>query len=70
MGDDPLAFAVNTIRNARYRTSHYIDALITNNVDDIEAAMTRLRNNVRESESSKRLFYKSVNPDLKFMIYI
>ena len=54
MGDDPLTFAVNTIRNARYRTSHYIDALITNNVDNIEAAMTRLRNKVRESESSKR----------------
>ena len=64
MGDDPLTFAVNTIRNAGYRTSHYINALITNNVDDIEAAMTRLRNKVRESESSKRLFYKSVNPDL------
>ena len=65
MFDDPLVFAIRTVQNAQYKTSNYINGLINDDVNDLEIAMEKVKESIRESESSKRRFYKSVNPDLE-----
>ena len=65
MFDDPLVFAIRTVQNAQYKTSNYINGLINDDVNDLEIAMEKMKERIRESESSKRRFYKSVNPDLE-----
>ena len=64
MDDDPLVFAIRTVINAQYKTSNYINRLMNSKEDDLGNAMEKLKTSIRESQSSKRCFYKLTNPDL------
>ena len=62
--DDPLMFAVNKILNSNTHTSRYIKELIDNDVDDVRVAMTDLKQRLLLNNSSRRVVYKEINPDL------
>ena len=48
----------------RINTHSYILDLINNNVDDIKVAMDTLKHNIGLSQSSRRITYKQINPNL------
>ena len=64
MEDDPLVLIIKTVLGSRYNTRNYVQSLIYDTVDDIGEAMENLKNNIRNSNSSRRLTYMEMNPDL------
>ena len=65
MLDDPFAHAMRIVLASRYPTSTNITRLLQGNVDELHLAGEKLRVDIRESTSSRRVTYKSVtNPDL------
>ena len=65
MTDDPLVHAIRIVRNSQFRTGKYITGLIDDNMDDVMMAREMIKSNVRESGSSKRCFYRMLNPELE-----
>ena len=61
MVDDPLMYTILKITSVNNKTSNYIRHLIDDNVDDIFLAQEKLRNNVIQSESSRRITYRHLN---------
>ena len=64
MEDDPLVLTVKTVLGARYNTRNYVHSLIHASVDDVGESLENLKHSVRNSNSSRRLTYKEINPDL------
>ena len=64
MEDDPLVLTMKTVLGARYRTRNYLHSLIHVGVDDIGEGIENLKHNIRNANSSRRLTYKEMNPDL------
>ena len=60
--DDPLVFAINTVKDSNTGTGRLIRALITTDVIDINESMQSVIAGICESESSRRLTYKDLNP--------
>ena len=65
MDDDPLVLVIKAVLEARYSTRTYVDGLIQETVDDIQIAKETLQNNIMTSDSSRRVTYREINPDLK-----
>ena len=63
--DDPLAHAMSITIRSNSPTGKYINNLINNDIDDIDEIMQKLRENISNSNSSRRAFYKMANPELK-----
>ena len=64
MEGDPLGLTINTVLGARYNTRNYVHSLIHADVDDIGETMENHKISIRNSNSSRRLTYKEMNPDL------
>ena len=64
MDDDPLIHAMRIVINYNDSVSRYIQNLISQNNDDIEEGKSELRLKLRNSNSNRIIFYKTVNPDL------
>ena len=62
--DDPLAHAMAITIQYNSSTGKYIQSLINNDVNDIEEIMQKLKDNISHSNSTRRTFYKVVNPEL------
>ena len=59
MANDPLSFAINLLFNTRYNTRTYVEELL-DNVNHIDEAMVRIREEVLHSDSSRRITYRDV----------
>ena len=64
MDDNPLVLAIRTVLDARYNTRNYVHSLIHASVDDTAEAMENLKHSIQNSNSSRRITYKEMNPDL------
>ena len=59
--DDPLGLVLNLVLNSRYSTRNYIFNLINNStINDIQQDSELLKNNLRRSESSRRITYCNI----------
>lgn len=61
--DDPFAHAVQLMLNYNSHTSRYVRSLIFNEVDDIQNAMNRMKQDITISMSSRFELYRVVNPN-------
>ena len=64
MDDDPLVLVINTVLQARYNTRNYINGMIHESIDDIRMAKEKLQYNIINSDSSRKVTYHEMNPDL------
>lgn len=64
MVDDPWAHTVRLTLATNTPTSKHIRGLIDNVVDDVKVDITRLKQSISDSVSSRRLAYKELNPTL------
>ena len=64
MTDDPLIFAINNTLNSNISTSRYISQLINQDINDIVVARESLKQSISLSQSSRRITYKLLNPNL------
>ena len=64
MEDDPLTVAIKTSMENRYQTQPYIAELLSISTNDIENGVREMKDNISNSDSSKRTTYKQINPDL------
>ena len=64
MDDDPLIHAMRIVLNYDDSISRYIQSLITENNSDIKEAQFELQLKLRNSNSNRIMFYKTINPDL------
>ena len=62
--DDPLVFIMNLIMNSQTCTGHAIRTFVTENVTPLGETMIRVSNALRQSESSRRMTYQLINPDM------
>ena len=58
--DDPFGLVLNLVLRSRYSTKNYVYDLINNGIDDIQHESVLLKNNLSNSESSRRLVYREV----------
>ncbi len=65
MVDDPWTHAVKLVRATNISTSKYIDGLIRNKIDDVNAGVESVKLAVSTSLSSRRVTYRLLNPDLE-----
>ena len=64
MEDDPLTLAIKMSMENRYQTRAYIAQLLHSTASDIDEGVREMKENISTSESSKRVTYKQINPDL------
>ena len=64
MEDDPLTLAIKTSMENSYQTQPYIAELLSISTNDIENGVREMKDNISNSDSSKRTTYKQINPDL------
>ena len=64
MMDDPFRYAMLLARNSNNSTGRYINNLIVNDFDDIGQSMNSLYQEVNNSQKSKCIYYKEVNPNM------
>ena len=64
MGDDPWVHVMKLTLEYNSPTSKYLSDLISIDKDDIKEDLLNLKQGVRESNSSRRLTYKSLNSEL------
>ena len=65
MVDDPLAFAISTVLNTNNSTSRYVSQLLNVDIDDIGVAKASLTQSLMQSQSSRRMTYRLLNPSLE-----
>ena len=63
LNDDPLVHAINLVRNSNTSTSRLVRNYITREVVSLDQDRQNLIHNIAQSESSRRLTYKYMNPD-------
>ena len=63
--DDPLVFVINIVRNSNTVTGRLITDYINNGVIEIQQAMQSVITRISESDSSRRLTYKDINPSFR-----
>ena len=65
MLDDPLGFVLKLVLSSRYTTKTYLSNLINTEINDYQSSLQNLKNNIKSSESSRRVTYCNVmNPSL------
>ncbi len=65
MEDDPSALSLRTVMDNQYRTQAYINELLLHaNINDIEMGFNELKTKLLDSNSSRRIVYKDLNPNL------
>ena len=64
MLDDPFSHAVRLIKDTNISTARYINNLIGNDIDDISQSMDILHQEIINSQSSRCIYYRSINPDM------
>ena len=64
MTDDPWAHSVKLVLAARIPTSKYVHDLTHLSTDDVSVARNAMHFSLIQSQSSRRLTYKILNPDL------
>ena len=65
MRDDPLVHIINLVLEFVTPTTCYIRDLLDNDVDDLVQASERLKQEVITSDSSRLVFYKSINSEFR-----
>ena len=69
--DDPLSFVIKITINSNTPTSRIVRDMVNTNVSDLDLLMQRVRDDIINSNSSRRTTYKDINPDLSVhYIYI
>ena len=61
--DDPWVHIVKVVLDSGIRTGRYINSLLANNVDDVTQGKNTIKLSISNSISSRRLTYKTLNPD-------
>ena len=64
MIDDPFFFAIQLVRNSNITTGRHINDLINNDFDDVGQSMNNLHQEIINSQSSKCIYYKEINPNM------
>ncbi|CAL4086104.1 unnamed protein product, partial [Meganyctiphanes norvegica] len=64
MIDDPFPHAMRLAKNSNTSTARYLNSLIANDVDDKSQSMNNLYQEINNSQSSKSIFYRDINPNL------
>ena len=64
MIDDPFFFAIQLVRNSNISTGRHINDLINNDFDDVGQSMNNLHQEIINSQSSKCIYYKEINPNM------
>ena len=64
MMDDPFRYAMLLARNSNNSTGRYMNNLIDNDFDDIGQSMNSLYQEVNNSQKSKCIYFKEVNPSM------
>lgn len=65
MEDDPFALSLRNVMEIQYRTRTYIDDLLSHaNTNDIEVGFNELKTKLLVSNSSRRIVYRDLNPNL------
>ena len=64
MEDDPLILAVKIYMENRYHTRTYIEGLLHIPNSDIDEGVGKMKENISNATSSKRIIYKQINPTL------
>lgn len=63
MNDDPLIIVMNKVLETNISSSRLIREFVTQYVGSLEQQRQIMVNILRENDSSRRLIYKSMNPD-------
>ena len=64
MPDDPWTHAVTLTLAANTPTSNHVTGLLNDTIDDIGLGMDTLKQSILHSESSRRVTYRELNPDM------
>ncbi len=64
LDDDPLIFAIKTVRNINTSTGKYINDLLNSEVPADETLLEKVRAQIRANNNSRCIVYKEINPDL------
>ena len=62
--DDPLFFVLNLVKGSNTATGKLVREFINNNVKNLSAAMDRVTSSIAHSDSSRRVIYRDINPNL------
>ena len=65
MVDDPWVHVLRLVLGSNTTTARYVSDLISVEKDDIEEALQKIRESVLESESSRKVTYKVLNPNFE-----
>ncbi len=65
MLDDPWAHVVRLVLETNTPTSRYLNGLIYNDNDDTGIAREQVQRSISESDTSRRVTYKSLNPNFQ-----
>ena len=65
MTDDPLNHMLHTVMNTNISTAKYIRSLLENENNYVNDAMESICQSIITSDSSKCLYYKTVNPNMQ-----
>ena len=65
MRDDPFVLSLKIVMDNQYRTQAYINELLLDaKINDIEREFNDLKTKLLHSNSSRRIVYRDLNPDL------
>lgn len=64
LDDDPLIFAINTVRNINTPTGKYINDFLNSHVPADETLLEKVREQIRANNNSRCMVYKEMNPGL------
>ncbi len=62
--DDPLFFVLNLVKDMNTVTGKLVREFINNNVKDLSVAMESVKSSIANSDSSRRVTYRDINPNL------
>ena len=65
MVDDPLNFMLGVTLSSNTPLSRYVKDLLDNDLNDTNVAINNIIENVNNSNSSKCIYYKSINPNMQ-----
>ena len=62
--DDPLVFVIKVVKSTTTCTGKMLRDFLNNDVTELSEVMQRVRNGIIDSNTSRRITYKAINPDL------
>ena len=65
MNDDPLSFVLHLVKDSRICTRNYIEDLLESESNDVSEGSNKLIQDIISSDSSKCIYYVTINPDMK-----